>query len=96
MLLNGPCTLVLAIFLSAFALITARPIEQTLVARTLEARSPHADVDGGVFVPHPRPGQHGPSVPDANATVFAPTPTVPGKVLRNPKVSGVRNPKKGG
>ncbi|GAA5830674.1 hypothetical protein JCM3766R1_003382 [Sporobolomyces carnicolor] len=49
----------------------------------------------GVFVPHPRPGHPGPVITDTDGPVFTPTPTIPGKVLKNPKVSAIRNPKKG-
>ncbi|GAA6012836.1 hypothetical protein JCM11491_006194 [Sporobolomyces phaffii] len=59
--------------------------------RLFEVRAPQGN-GGGIFVPHPRPGH-----PVDTSAVFTPTATVGGgKVLKNPKVTAIRNPKKPG
>ncbi|GAA5960175.1 hypothetical protein JCM3765_002496 [Sporobolomyces pararoseus] len=79
------------LFLTWATLVVSRPIK--FIPVVLSKRTPQ---NGGIFVPHPRPGHPGPVITDTDGGVFSPTPTAPGKILKNPKITGVRNPKKGG
>ncbi|GAA5988486.1 hypothetical protein JCM5350_005210 [Sporobolomyces pararoseus] len=77
------------LFVTLATLVFSRPIK--FVPVVLDKRTPQ---NGGIFVPHPRPGHPGPVITETD--VFTPTPTAPGKILKNPKVTVIRNPKKGG
>ncbi|GAA5823969.1 hypothetical protein JCM5353_007355 [Sporobolomyces roseus] len=86
-------------FLSSLLILFASVTFARPAPRFLELSRRAIPNEGGMFVPHPRPGKPinlPPSSSSTTSPVFEPTKTpIKIKVVKNPKVTKIPNPKKG-